>query len=618
MTRSIPAKTDPGWTGREARRTSSAQREDRLAFGEGREVRLTSRAGALLFSIFLGACSGELAAPLPRAHDEGESPRRGGTLRLASFGDIRALDPAATSDGLATPLVALLFNGLVEYDEAGKLVPMLAERWEVDDGGRTYRFTLREGVRFHDGEELTAEDVKRSVERALHPGTPNPSSSSFDKLVGYNDFIEKKSPALRGVRVLGRYVVAFSLEAPDATFLPAFALTTLRPVCRSGGAEYSDTWHPCGAGPFKLRPGGWERGRSITVVRHDGYFMPGRPYLDGITWTFGMAIPNERYKLESGELDSIQEFSQADMLRFQTDPRWKPFGAYVPERTLYGQAMNVELAPFDNVELRRAVAAAIDREHFRQVAPTRVRPAYQVLPPSVPGYREDFPGRQRFDRAAALEHMRKAGYPYDPATGAGGYPNAIPYYAYKAGMPEYTAQLVQQDLAKIGVRVEIRLMSTPTWSAFTRRRGKSAFSEGSWQMDFPDPSNFFEPLFSGGSINDEDTSNTAFYRNARVDALLDRAHGELDGNARAALFDEVNATICDDAPWAFTHNTRGYVVSQPYVRGYKMHPTLNQNVAAVWLDRESERRAAGLTRALGMREALGSLLGGGRASGRPR
>ncbi len=581
-----------------------------------RGERLTCLFSVFLFSIFFGAltgCGGGLDAPLPRAHDGDETPRRGGTLHLASFGDIRGLDPAITSDGLATPVLSLLFAGLVEYDDAGKLVPALAERWEVGEGGTEYRFTLREGVRFHDGDELTAEDVKRSVERALSPSTPNPNASFYEKIAGYENYTEKKLPHLDGVRVLGRYVVAFTLAEPDATFLPALALTSLRPVCKSGGERFTDGWHPCGAGPFKLLPGGWEHGRSVTVVRHEGYFRPGRPYLDAVTWTYGMGIVTQRFKLESGEVDALQDFSQADIVRFQSDPRWKPFGTFAPERTVYGQAMNVEMAPFDNVEIRRAVAAAIDRDHFRMVSPARTRTAYQVLPPSVPGYREDLPGRQRYDVAAALEHMRRAGYPYDPATGRGGYPNVIPYYAYKAGMTEYTAQLMKQDLAKIGLQIEIRILSFPTWSALTRRRGKAAFSEGSWQMDFPDASDFFEPLFSGKAINDEDTSNNAFYKNARVDALLANAHRELDPKARAAMYDEANTIVCDEAPWAFTHGVRWYVVWQPYVRGYKTHPILNQHVVDVWLDRESERRAAGAPGGArsGLGRALGSLIGAG-------
>ncbi len=568
-----------------------------------------SRGGSVrdifLLSIFLlNGCGGELAAPIPAAHGMDELPRRGGVLRLASFADIRGLDPASISDGLSAIVIELLYAGLVDYDESGKIVPDLAERWDVDQEGLTYRFVLRHDARFHDGEEVTAEDVKRSVERALHPTTPNPASSFYENLLGYKEYTEKKSPHLAGVVVEGKYVVSFKVKQPDATFLPVLGMQALRPVCKSAGTRYADGWHPCGAGPFKLPQSGWDRGRSVSVVRHEGYFRPGLPHLDGVSWTYGMNIVTERFKFLDGELDSIREFSQPDLIKFQNDPRWRPFGQYEPDRTIYAQGMNVEMPPFDNVEVRRAVAAAIDREKYHLVRPSTVRAAHQLLPPSVPGYRAEFRG-QRYDRAEALEHMRRAGYAYDPATGKGGYPHVVPYYAYKQGLTEFTGQLLQQDLAKIGIRIELRILSWPTFLALTHRRGKVAIAETGWNMDFPDPSDFFEPLFASKSIRDEDSSNTSFYRNPRLDGLLDRARRELDPVTRGVLYEEANAIVCDEAPWAFTHSNRWYDVWQPYVRGFREHPVWSQYVAGVWLDRESARRAAGARASF--HDAIGSI-----------
>src|SRR5262249_54833450 len=153
---------------------------------------------------------------------------------------------------------------------------------------------------------------------------------------------------------------------------------------------------------------------------------PGQPYLDAVTWSFGMHPVAQRFKFEDAELDSVRELPQADQMRFESDARWRPFGEHEPSRNIYAQGMNVEMAPFDNVEVRRAVAAVIDREHIRLVKPGTVRPAYQLLPPSVPGFGADLP-EQRHDPAAALEHMRRAGYPFDPKTGAGGFPGTIVY-----------------------------------------------------------------------------------------------------------------------------------------------------------------------------------------------
>jgi peptide/nickel transport system substrate-binding protein len=318
-----------------------------------------------------------------------------------------------------------------------------------------------------------------------------------------------------------------------------------------------------------------------------------------------MVILAERFKFERGDLDSIREMSQGDLTKFQTDPRWKPFGRYEPDRTILGQGMNVEMPPFDNVEVRRAVAAAIDREKYRLLKPGMIRAAYQVLPLSLIGDRADLP-QQKYDLEAALEHMRRAGYPFDPKTGQGGWPATIPYYAYKSGMILYTGQILQQELAKIGLRIEIRMTNYPTWLDLAHRRRRVAFTETGWNMDYPDPSDFFESLFSFRAINDENSSNTSFYSNPALEALLDTAHQELEPEKRMRLYLEADRIICDEAPWAFTHSSQWYDVWQPYVKGFRTHALWAQDVGGVWLDRTNEARAG---RAIGWRDVLGSIVG---------
>lgn len=570
-----------------------------------RSIRRSSSALALGLALGGAACAQELPAPLPAATAEGAPPRRGGVLELATFGDLRALDPANVADGLAPQVLQALFAGLVDYDLDGKIVPVLAERWTVEDGGRTLRFRLREGVRFHDGEELTAEDVKRSVERALHPSAPNPFSTYFEAIAGYADFTAKKAEHLEGVVVEGRYLVSFRLSQPDAVFLPVLAMHMLRPVCRSAGDRYSDTWHPCGAGPFKLPPGGWDRGRQLTVVRHDGWVEPGAPHLDGIRWTFHVNQTSQRFKFTSGGLDILRDFLTPDLLRFQADPRWRPFGDFESDKQVSGEAMNAEMPPFDNVEIRRAVAAAVDREQIRLVRAANLRVADRPVPPSVFGYAEDI-RPQRHDLAAALEHMRRAGYPYDPATGQGGWPEPIPYLVYKQGLPEFTAQVLAQQLARIGIRLEIRVVNYPTFLAIRGRRRQSPMGPGFWQQDYPEALTFLEPLFHTKSINDEDSNNWSFYSNPRLDALLDGARRELDEGRRKRLYAEAQQIVCDDAPWAFTHSYRWYTQRQPYVRDYRPHPMWTYDLSRTWLDRAMGPVGARAVLAPG---ALAALLG---------
>jgi len=531
-------------------------------------------------------CHEQLAAPIPARSDDSAAPRPGGTLHLASLADVRTLDPAGPLDALSGEAIHLIFAGLVDYDQEARVVPDLADHWDVDDDGRTVRFTLRRGVVMHDGTELTADDVKRSVERSLHPSTPNPNTSYFANIDGYEAYASRGADHLRGVAVEGPYVVSFHLAAADATFLPLLAMLTLRPTCRSATDRYADTWLPCGAGPFKLEADGWQRGTSLRLVRHSMYFRSGLPYLDAVEWTYGMQFLAQRFRFEQGELDMTHDLTQSDLARFVADERWRPYGAAEADTSIFGESMNTRLPPFDNVEIRRAVAAAIDRDHYRMIKPANMTPLSQVIPPAVPGYDPTFEG-QRYDYAAALEHMRAAGYPFDPATGRGGWPHPVEYLLYDQGVVLYTAQVLQQELAKIGIHIALKVVSWPAFLAMRTDASRAGMSLGSWGMDYPDPSTFFEPLFASAALAGESTYSSAFYSNPRLDDLLNRARREGDPASRARLYGEANAIVCSDAPWAFTFGFHWFDLRQPYVRGFAPHPVWLRDVSRVWLDRAS-------------------------------
>ena len=530
------------------------------------------------------ACNPGLAAPIAARTTDEVTPKKGGTIRFATFADIRTLDPAASAEMLGAGAVHLIYAGLVDYDAHGNVAPDIASRWEVSADRLTHRFFLRESVRFHDGSELTADDIKRSIERALHPSTPCPFASFFESIDGFTDYTQNRAPHITGLVVESPHVVSIRLARPDATFLQALGLPNIRPVCRSAGARYSDAWAPCGAGPFKVEPGGWEHGRSLTIVRHGEYFREGLPHVDSATWTFGMARSTERFKFDAGEIDALRDLSEGDLRAYMADPRWKKYGRYDADVAMWGERMDVTVPPFDNVEVRRAVAAAINREHYALLKPGTIRPLNQVLPPDANGHDRAFRG-QKYDYKAALDHMARAGFPYDPKTKKGGYPHPIPYYAYSDGFSEQSAQVLQQELAKIGITLDIHLVNYATYLAITQRRGRAAFAPAGWSQDFPDPSDFFESMFATKSINADDSVNSTFYSNPALDRLLEQAHSEPDRAKRLAMYGEANRIVCDDAPMAFTHSARSYELHQPYLKGYAAHPMWLFNVTEAWLDK---------------------------------
>lgn len=576
-----------------------------------RSIRKSVELFALLAAC--SACSTSVPAPIPTANPQLEEPRRGGEFTFATLGDVRSLDPANVAEGLSPIVLENVLAGLVDYDHDGKIVPDLAERWVIEDDGKTFRFFLREGVRFHDGEDLTAEDVKRSVVRALHGSAPNPYASYFTAIEGADALNAQKSTELPGVVVEGKYVVTFKLTKPDAIFLPLLAMPMLRPVCKSAGDRYKDSWALCGAGPFKLAK--WEHGREVRLARFDGYHKKGLPYLDGVRMLVRVTPNTQWYKFGRGELDVTRDLRSGELARLLADPRWKGLGEYDTEKQIGGDAMNVEMPPFDNIEIRRAISKAIDRRETALIKATNMVPLDQPIPSALVGHDPNLAGRQTFDRAAALEHMRRAGYPFDPATGKGGYPHVIPYLVYKQGITEYGAQVLAQQLAKIGIRIELRVVNYGTLMALRARRHASAFGPGLWTQDFPDAISFLEPLFHSRSINDEESNNWSFYKNPRVDELIDKARMTMDEGERKRIYQETSTIICEDAPWAFTYSYRWHATRQPYVRAWRSHPIYVHELSRTWLDRATGPLAA--SRILS-RDALAAVFGERSAIGAER
>lgn len=586
-----------------------------------RALRVSLRARAVLVvGALLGAfgagCEG-LQGPIGERREG--PPQRGGTLELANYSDVRTLDPAVAFDQVSIPFLQLIFTPLVDYDRQGRIVPLLAQSVDVSSDGLRHYFALREGVLFHDGQELTAADVKRSIERALAPETPCPAPSFYASIAGYPAFHDgikddagklSFAPHLEGVVAEGRYALRIDLSEPDATFLPALTLYFLAPVCRSAGSKYTRDWNSraCGSGPFRMKS--WSASREIILRRHDGYFEPGLPYLDGIRWSLLVPPLSQRFKFEKGELDHLRQLHAHDLRAYRSDPRWQPFGLWEPPKGVEAVFLNTQMKPFDNVELRRAFAAAVDWKRVIASRPDAMV-ATQMLPPAVKGHDPGFAG-QKHDPEQALVHMQRAGYPFDPASGRGGYPEPVTFVApTDTAMVETFAPILQQQLAKVGIRMRIKQVSYTAYLAETSKRNHAALGYGGWSMDFPDPSDFFEPTLSSDAIQEEETQNRAFFANPEFDALLKRAHRELDPTARAAMYRRCEEIVRDQVPWAIGFHQRWYEIAQPYVHNYGVDAKHTEDVREVWIDADARPGRTSAFRSSG-RDTLASIRAWGR------
>ncbi len=568
-----------------------------------RSTRRSEAWAGLVALLFLASSALALALFLPdepstpRWRGAGhEEPQRGGTFVFHHEDNVRGFDPHTAFDELSNMGIKLLFEGLIDYDrDTLELVPRLAEALpEQSEDGKTFTFRLRRGVRFHDspvfpggrGREVTAEDVRWSLEHMLHPDTASPGITFYTLIEGLEAFRAGEASHVSGIRVRDRYTIEIQLTRPDQTFLNAMAMTFAYPVAREAYDEYEDEVrrNPVGTGAYVLES--WEPGVEVIFRRNDGFFLEGQPYVDRMVFTLDLKRDAAVMRFRNGDLDHVHRQSIADYIALRGLPAWEPYRVEEPNTDLWGVIMNTQLAPFDDVHVRRAVAFAINRPHWRRARVNRLLLTGQPIPATLPGYDPDLPEQQRYDLTRAREEMRLAGHP-------NGLPEPVEVWLGTGDISRFYGELIQSDLAAIGIRVELKQVAFPVFLAETGKPRTAQMLFSGWSMDFPDPSNFLDILFHSGSIRDTDSTNRSFYSNPELDRILDTARVEQDREARIAMYREASRIIASDAPWAFVCSNLQMEVWQPYVRNYRPHAVWSNFYRDIWLDLPRERWDAG-------------------------
>ncbi len=549
----------------------------------------------LLCAAWLGACPPPPDGP--RFEGAGRTrPTRGGTLILSEEAKVRSLDPHVAFDVISGVVIEMVFSALYSYDESMQLVPALAERLpELSADGLTFRIPLRRGVRFHHGREATAVDVVWSLERMLSPELNSPGVPYFTSIAGVDDYIAKRAPHVRGIVARDRYTVDVTLTRADQSFAHKLAMrfTSVVPkeIVQARGARFAE--EPVGTGPFVIET--WERGVRLTLRRNPRYYRPDLPYLDRVVFEEDIKRETAFLRFRNGELDIVTGVSPPDKALLET-PKWRKHMAVVPQADVYGISMNAQMPPFDNVHLRRAVAFALDRERWAKARNYGMLPTGQMLPPSVAGYDAALPGRQQFDLARAKDELRLAGLP-------NGLKDPITLWGVDSATMRTYGELLQSDLAKIGIRVEFKFVSFPVYLEETGKPRRAQMVYLGWVMDYPDASNFLG-LVSSATIATENSSNRAFYSDPWLDKQLEEALVERDPVKRVAMYREANEFVAREAPWAFVANSVAPQAWQPYVKNYRPHPAYWLPVTEVWLDLPRRQVAALRSRAgLALRRA---------------
>lgn len=489
--------------------------------------------------------------------------KAGGSITVTYKDDVATLDPAIGYDWQNWSMIKSLFDGLMDYVPGSTtLRPGLADSYEVSNAGQTFVFKLKAGVKFHNGREMTANDVKYSLDRVTNPATQSPGAGFFASIQGFDAAMDGSATSLSGVKVIDPLTVQIDLSRPDATFLHVMALNFASIVpqeaVESAAGDFGK--HPVGTGAYKLEE--WALGQRLIFAKNADYWREGVPYLDQVMFEVGQEPVVALLRLQNGEVDVPGDgIPPAKFVEVMSDPEQ---AARVVEG---GQlhtgyiTLNVTTPPLDNVNVRKAINMAINKDRIAQIINGRAVPATQPLPPSMPGYTEGYAG-YAFDVEAAKVLLASEGL-------ADGFETEL--YVMNTDPNPRIAQAIQQDLAGIGINAKIQsLAQANVIEAGGNGSAPMIWSGGmAWIADFPDPSNFYGPILGcAGAV--EGGWNWSKFCDEGLDAKATEADsmaGADQAGARMKLWSDVYMGVMDQAPWVPVFNEQRYTMKSPRMGG---------------------------------------------------
>jgi ABC-type transport system substrate-binding protein len=467
-------------------------------------------------------------------------------LRILANADIRTADPHIAYELDTWPTVALFYRSLVELETADTAVPGLASEFTVSDDGLVYTFTLDENAAFCNGRQVTPDDVVYTWERWNSPDVPSPTAYFFDSLQGVQAYRAGDAETISGIEVLDERTVQFTFDFPVWTMIQRFALPPAGIIAREGVEAAGDGFGfaPLGAGPFCLVS--WEPGLRVVGERNPNYFKEGLPLADGFEITIGVEPSVGILRMDAGEADvSIDFVPNGDFPRINADP-------VLAERLVTTVAFpNIDYvvfqtrtAPFDNLEVRRALSMAIDRERLSTILNGRAVPANGPVPPGVPGDNTEV-APYSYEPDAAREMLAAAGYPE-------GFTTEILTNTDPTNLA--VSQAIIADWAEIGVTATLQSVDNSQFLDILINQPETfQVAMTNWYLDYQDPSNVYEPLFGcGGSYN------WGAYCNEELQASFEEKNLVPFGDERWVAFSEFEAMLFEQQPVAFLYHLQNY------------------------------------------------------------
>ena len=437
-----------------------------------------------------------------------------GTIRVAVGTTLNQLDPAKTTIGDEYIYVHLVFNGLTRIDRDLTVKPDLAVSWTASEDLKTWTFNLREGVKFHHGKTFDADDVLATMNRILDPATGSRARANLSMI----EKIEAPDPK----------TVRFTLNIPYAGFPDIFGERQLRILAKDRIDAISK--EPVGTGPFVFKS--WSPGDRLELAKNPGYFEQGLPKLDAVTMRIIPEAAARLAALESGAIDILWNLPYEAVDKFKNHPNVRADG--VATATWDGVILNNERAPFNDVRVRQALAATIDKDALVELALFgQGEPTHSPIPPSHPYFNKKL-GFKKPDIALAKKLMADAGHPNG--------------FEVTLQVPQEREQRVRlgvavRDMARAaGIRINVERVPFASYAAQVAGKAQM-YVDGYFARPTIDTAVY--PFYhSSGSWNRQ----LWLYTDKRVDEILDTARKTNDEAKRKALFDEFQKIVDETVP----------------------------------------------------------------------
>lgn len=484
------------------------------------------------------------------------------------------LDPALVRDLSSAFLVRLIFRGLVVFDADLNPALELAERADVSADGLTYTFALDPRAVFADGRQVTSDDVVFSLTRVVNPATAGGQAgllsgpTFLSSIAGFAEIMSGVADSLSGITALDDRTVQITLSQPDAAFLMKLAAAATSIVDPSDVAGGDDWWQsPNASGPFQISE--WAENDHVTLKPVES-FVDGKPALEEITVLLG-ANAYSPFNLYQSDRVEVCGISSSDVDRV-TAPESQLGDELVTAKLFATEYMTfrTDVAPLDDINVRRALILAFPHDKIAEVMFDRhVDIADAIVPDGMLG--AEWPVNI---------------LPYDPDLAVATFKQST--YADAADVPDIQiystgngcVPALRDTVAEVlGLTIEaIVVQSEEFFNGLALRQypGYALY----WGADFPDPATFLESLFATGS-----SDNYVDYSNPDFDALLQQAAREQEPAARAAIYNQAQQLLIDDAVIIPTYHDVGYFLRKPYVKGLEYTPLGLLQLETIWLER---------------------------------